>query len=168
MDAIAYASGVSKATIYKYWSNKDALVLEALSHLFGADKPVPVPDTGDLHADLTARLSHDPGDKQLRDRIMPHVIAYATGNQEFGKAWRNRAMQPIITALIAWLDREEQRGTLQTGIDREIAIALLVGPIMLRNIFHRTAPRARTKWANGLEAQIAEGFLRLYATPGRT
>ena len=31
MDAIAAASGVSKATIYKHWRDKDALCLEALA-----------------------------------------------------------------------------------------------------------------------------------------
>src|SRR5437588_12291036 len=76
MDAIADSSGVSKATIYKHWPNKDALALEALSYLFGADTKVSVSDSGDLRADLIARLSHQPAPerKHLRDRIMPPLI----------------------------------------------------------------------------------------------
>ena len=101
MDSIAEASGVSKATIYKHWANKDVLSLEALSYLFGADEKIPVPDTDDLRADLITRLSHQPATdrKHLRDRVMPHVIAYASKNHDFGNAWRNRAMAPLITAL---------------------------------------------------------------------
>ena len=52
MDAIAEASGVSKATIYKHWREKDELCLEALGYLHGVDEEPPVFDSGDLRADL--------------------------------------------------------------------------------------------------------------------
>src|SRR5438128_12352209 len=38
MDAIARRSGVSKATIYKHWKDKDALLLELLGHITGIHK----------------------------------------------------------------------------------------------------------------------------------
>ena len=41
VDAIAALSGVSKATVYKHWADKDALCLEALAHLFEHDQPRP-------------------------------------------------------------------------------------------------------------------------------
>ena len=40
MDAIAEASGVSKATIYKHWPDKGALCLEVMSSLHAAE-PLP-------------------------------------------------------------------------------------------------------------------------------
>jgi AcrR family transcriptional regulator len=169
MDTIAEVSGVSKATIYKHWPNKDALCLEALSYLVGSDIKVPVPDTGDLRADLIARLSYQPAPDRalLRERIMPHVLAYASRNPEFGRAWRARAMSPVITALQEWIQREQQRGTLVPTIDVESAISLLMGPLLYRNIFHKREPGGQVQFAPHLERHIAEAFLALYALPRR-
>jgi AcrR family transcriptional regulator len=165
MDAIAEVSGVSKATIYKYWANKDSVCLEALSYLFGADSKHPVPDTGDLRADLVARLSHHPAEdrRQVRERIMPHVMAYAAKNHAFGKAWRSQAMAPLITALTDWIRREQSRKQLSERIDLECAIAMLVGPLLFRNIFKREQG-SRKVYAPNLEASIAEAFLAMFAT----
>src|SRR5271156_2817665 len=73
MDAIARASGVSKATIYRHWPDKDTLCLEVLAHLHGLDKDLPVFDTGDFRADMIAQLRYDPAAdrKALRERIIP-------------------------------------------------------------------------------------------------
>ena len=53
-------SGVSKATIYKHWQDKEALVLEVMGHLHGLDEEAPVFDSGDLRADLIAQLQYQP------------------------------------------------------------------------------------------------------------
>src|SRR6201987_5121608 len=96
MDAIAEASGVSKATIYKHWRDKDKLCLEVLGYLHGVDEEPPVFDSGDVRADLIAQLQYQPAtDRQaLRERMVPHMIAYASRNQVLGGAWRARGVEP--------------------------------------------------------------------------
>src|SRR3981189_1688755 len=68
MDSIAEKSGVSKATIYKHWPDKDALRLEVLVHLHGVDEPSRVFDSGDIRADLIALLSTQPKEKGAAER----------------------------------------------------------------------------------------------------
>lgn len=51
MDAVARRCGASKATIYRRWPGKTALVVAAAAALFQAPE---LPDTGDLREDLLA------------------------------------------------------------------------------------------------------------------
>jgi AcrR family transcriptional regulator len=132
MDAIAQASGVSKATIYKHWPDKDALCLEVMMRIHGRDEAPPDFDSGDLRADLNAVLSHQPPARyaSLRERIMPHLIAYSARKPAFGTAWRARALQPPRTQLRAVLQRGIASGALPRTLHIDIAIAMLLGPIL--------------------------------------
>jgi AcrR family transcriptional regulator len=96
MDSIAAASGVSKATIYNHWADKEALLLEMMLWVNGLSAEPEDVDTGDLQRDLTAVLTRKPPDKfeLARDRMMPSLISYSALHPEFGKAWRHRVMEP--------------------------------------------------------------------------
>ena len=159
MDAIAETSGVSKATIYKHWPDKDSLVLEVMGYLHGLDEEPPVFDSGDLRADLIAQLQYQPAAdrKALREKMVPHMIAYASRNQVLGGAWRARVIEPARLALTNIIRRGQKRGMLRRGIDPEVGIALLLGPMMYRHIFGPTVDR---RW---LAEGVVDAFWKAHA-----
>ena len=165
MDAIADASGVSKATIYKHWADKDSLALEVMAHLFGLDEEPVVFDSGDFRADLLAQLRHERAInyKGLREKIMPHLIAYSSRNQAFGMAWRNCAIEPARLALAELIKRGENRGVLKQGIDPEVGIALLLGPMIYGRFFLNQ--KLGKKSPENLEVHTADAFLAAFGKP---
>ena len=112
VDAIAAESGVSKATVYKHWADKDALCLEVLVHVHELDEGPPELDSGDLREDLKAFLKYEPSPKKaaIQKRLMPHLIAYSARNEQFGRAWKTRVMER---------SRDFLRKLLRRGVDRE-------------------------------------------------
>jgi AcrR family transcriptional regulator len=165
MDAITEASGVSKATIYKHWQDKDALVLEVVGYLHGLDEEPPTFDSGDLRADFIAQLRYQPAaDRQaMREKITPHLMAYASRNRALGTMWRARIVEPRRAALIELVQRGQKRGELVAGIDLEVAIALLFGPMLYRNVFVRSGG----KDLKDLEVYVTDAFLGVFGVVKR-
>ena len=139
MDAIAQASGVSKATIYNHWFDKEALLLEVMLMVNGLDREPEDVDTGDVQRDLTTVLTRKPPDKfeSARNRMTPSLIAYSALHPEFGKAWRHRVMEPPRQCLKRILQRGISRGQLPRDLDMESAMALLLGPMLYAHVFHK-------------------------------
>jgi AcrR family transcriptional regulator len=165
MDAIVEASGVSKATIYKHWADKDALCLEVMAHLHGLDEEPPAFDSGDLRTDLIELLRYQPAAEraELKTRMMPHLMAYSARKPDFGKAWRSLVMDRPRTRLKHMLKRAVEQGLLRKDLNYEVAIALLIGPMMYRHIFNHLS----TKLPDDMPEQIVDSFWRAHATDQR-
>jgi AcrR family transcriptional regulator len=166
MDAIAQQSGVSKATIYNHWADKEALLLEVMCYIHGLDRQREDVDTGDLCRDLTTVLTrrHPEEFDEYHQRIVPALIAYSAVHQEFGKAWRNRVMEPPRLAVRTILNRSIDRGQLPHSINIEHAIALLLGPVLYIHIF----PGESHLTKDDIGPAAAEAFCRAFAIEKRT
>jgi AcrR family transcriptional regulator len=160
MDAIARASGVSKATIYNHWEDKEALLLEVMLYVNGLDGDPEDVDSGDLSRDLATVLNRRPPQQfeAARDRMMPTLIAYSAVHPKFGAAWRRRVMEPPRKCLKRILCRGMERGLLPASLDLEISMALLLGPMLYRHIFAKGSGASD----EDLGRQTAEAFCRAF------
>ena len=142
MDAISQASGVSKATIYNHWTDKEALLLEAMLMVHGLDREPEDVDTGDVQRDLTWVLTRKPPDKYdaVRNKLTPSLIAYSAFHPEFGREWRHRVTEPPRQCIRKILRRGIASGQLQPDIDIEASVALLLGPMLYAHIFSKDDP----------------------------
>jgi AcrR family transcriptional regulator len=158
MDAIAEASGVSKATLYKHWADKDALLLELMAEVNGLhDRPAF--DSGDTRAVIVAVLSYRPKENaDLRERITPHFMAYSARNPAFGDAWRNMVMEPPRRELRHILKQGIVKRELTPKLDVELCLSLLLGPIVYWYVFLRR----KTEDPTHLAEAVADAFWRAF------
>jgi AcrR family transcriptional regulator len=162
MDAIAEASGVSKATIYKHWPDKGALCLEVMSSLHDVAPFPAFEPSDDVRADLVAFLGRQPPKSrtELRSRLMPHLMAYAVRNPAFGQAWRQQAIDPPRLQVIDLLKRAIAAGRLSPEIDVEAQAVGLVGPMMYRNMLRLTGGQPMDHVAEVVVATLWQAYGR--------
>ena len=141
MDSIARSSGVSKATIYKHWPDKEALCLETAKRLAGV---IPSFDSGNSRDDLIALLQHLARRKKAPawSRIWPRLMTYSINNPEFGRKLRRYLVEPQRLQLKRILESAGNRGELIPDLDTDFSLSLLTGPIfhcaMLRSDVSRS------------------------------
>jgi AcrR family transcriptional regulator len=137
VDAVAERAGVGKATIYRRWSSKEALMLDAWTSCIVSP---PVPDTGTVRGDLLELFrSFDDADHPLeaeaRQRVYPQMIAAAKVNREVADAYRAFVAERR-RPLRSILDRAVERGELPDTADLDLVHDLLVAPLAYRWLVH--------------------------------
>jgi AcrR family transcriptional regulator len=139
MDAVALRAKASKATLYRRWNGKVALIIEALQRHHRHEAPVP--DTGSLRGDLIASYCGTGG---LTDK--PEVAAFGAvltaimRDPEFAAAFRRDVIAPKLTAAREVFDRAVARGEIPPGVDIELLAPALAGIVMHRLILVGEAP----------------------------
>ncbi|MFI7637726.1 TetR/AcrR family transcriptional regulator [Nonomuraea sp. NPDC049400] len=140
VDAIAARAGVSKATIYRWWPAKSAIVLDAVDE--AAPIPETFPDTGDLAADLHAWLSGILG--VFRD---PHlgpaftgVLAESQLDANLARQLRERLIDHRVVQLEQRMANARRNGELDPDADLDVALDVLHSPVYRRQVLHYPLP----------------------------
>ncbi len=137
IEGVARRAGVGKTAVYRRWRGKLHLVLDIVSAL--AVEGLPAPDTGSLETDL--RLLYEFTSRALRhpvaSQIIPDLQAEAARNPEIDEALRKAVRSGQESVALRILAAAVERGELRRGLDEDIALDLITGPLYWRTVILR-------------------------------
>ena len=131
MDAVAGRARASKATLYRRWSSKPSLVVDAVMR--SKCGTLVAPDTGALRSDLVQLFSGAEGlASQLNARVLGVVLTALQTDPEFSARFRTEFLAPKIAVMQEIYSRAAARGELSGAAD-----PALLGPALAGILLHR-------------------------------
>jgi AcrR family transcriptional regulator len=130
-EAIAQKAGVSKATIYKWWPNKNLVALDAFGARLQAD--VTIPNTGSAKRDFTRQLQDTIAFyKGPMGRILRQFLAEGQSDPAFLELFRERFLKSRRDSILAIWRRGVERGEIRGEVEGELVLDLIFGPMVYR------------------------------------
>jgi AcrR family transcriptional regulator len=131
VEAIAERAGVSKATVYRWWPNRAAVVMDGFLSIVSSQ--VPFPHTGRAREDIRIHM------RRLAEAFSGKIgstvaalIAEGQSDPELAEALRSRWLSVRREEARDILELGIERGELRDDIDPEVAVDVLYGPIYYR------------------------------------
>jgi AcrR family transcriptional regulator len=131
VEAVRQRAGVGKATIYRRFGDKEALVRGAMAHLHAR---LELPDTGTLRGDLESAWHQAYGSAPRPEQrlMIVRLLADSTNDPALFALFREVLVDHRRTALLAILERAAARGEIGPHVDLELLIDMLAGPMIYR------------------------------------
>ena len=131
IEEVAARASVGKATVYRWWPNKGALIADAFAS--STTRKLRFPDTGSVYTDMSQQM------RQLikvfcsrRGRIVSAILAAGQSDKDLIEAFRERFLWPRRREAYATLRRGIERGELRRDLDPDLLLDSLYGPIYMR------------------------------------
>ena len=131
MEAIAKAAGVSKATIYRWWTSKAAVVIDAFMehHIVST----PMDETVDSVQALTQHVGLLAQQYRGRPgRLVAQIIAEGQSDPAVLTAFRERFSNDRAELVMRVIEAGKKRGELRKDISTETIAECLYAPIYFR------------------------------------
>ncbi len=137
IEAIAADADVGKATVYRWWPNKAALVADAFSS--SADEELRFPNTGSVRDDVSIQMKHLVRVlRGRRGRIVAALIGGGQSDPELIQAFRDRFMMPRRQEAYETLRRGISRGELPADLDLDLTLDTLYGALYMRFLIRQS------------------------------
>jgi len=155
IEAIAEHAGASRATIYRWWPSKAAVLIEAFRE--AVSNELPFPDTGSLDEDIRLQLlAFAAMLTGGRGRIFAAFLTGAQTEPEVADAFRKVWIAPRRAEAKRVLERHRRAGVLAADLDLDLAIEMMYAPLYYRLL---TGYGALTKpYVEALARQVLEGL----------
>lgn len=142
MDAVASASKASKATLYRRWSTKGELVVDALVR--AKDAPCVIDsDTGSLRGDLVESACHDNGlGDAMTLSLFAGLVSALQHDADFAKAFQERFLAPKVASTRELFERALERGEIDSDVDLDL-MATVLPSVVLHRTFILGLPTGR-------------------------
>ena len=133
MDAVAAEAKASKATLYRRWTSKPSLVVDAILRTKEALQ-APEVDTGSLREDLVQMACGHGGLTDTRSaEIMAGLVTALHHDPDFAVEFRTRVLGPKIEIGRRVFERAQARGEITADLDLDLLSNALAGIILHRS-----------------------------------
>ncbi|MCW2679061.1 MAG: regulatory protein TetR [Frankiales bacterium] len=162
IEAVAARAGVGKASVYRRFSGKEELVIEAVASL--TEQPEPRSGAG-VRDELVTLLEviRRKSDSSLAGKIFPRLLGASAENPELMRRYREQVLDPRRRRFLDVLQRGVDEGLVRPDVELEHAADLLIGPMAYRNLIRNDPPPGPE-----LAAQIVDDVLLALAPKDRT
>ena len=132
MEGVAARAGVGKATVYRRWPCKSALVVDAVTAC--RESGSQPPDTGSTRDDLLVFVRGFMHHLRTSDagRVMPALVAELSRNPELAAEFREGFVQPRRAKVLEAVRRGVERGEVRPDVDAELIADGVVALLMHR------------------------------------
>ncbi len=135
IESIAKKAKVGKTTIYRWWPNKTAVVMDALASQPGMQTPLP---TASSHKEaITMQL-----DKLIRlvdsnnGQTIAQLFSEAQASEVSLNIFKDNLLEPLMDAIRYSIEEGQKNGEFRDDIEISLSADILCGPIFFRLMAH--------------------------------
>lgn len=135
IEAIAKKAKVGKTTIYRWWPNKTAIVMETLINQPGLQTAMPTPRNNaeaiTMQLEKLIRLLDSKNGETISQ-----LFSEAQNDEKAHAIFAKSFLTPLIDAIEFSIEQGIKGGEFQASLDIKLAIDILCGPIFFRLMAH--------------------------------